>query len=138
MARRQVQLTDISSDECWALVAGHRPALGRVAFTDAGRVVVYPMNYAVTDRTVYLRTDPSSRLTTVVQNRDVAFEVDQVDDAWERGWSVLMQGTLADVDDDAELERHRELQLRTWAPGDRLHLLRVDVDHVSGRRIAVV
>lgn len=136
MARRQVQLTDISSDECWALVAAHRPALGRVAFTDGGRVVVYPMNYAVTDGTVYLRTDPSSRLTTVTRDRDVAFEVDEVDDAWERGWSVLMQGTLAEVTDDAELDRNRELRLRTWAPGDRLHLLRLGIDHVSGRRIA--
>lgn len=135
MARRQVQLTDMSGDECWALVAAHRPALGRVAFTDHGRVVVYPMNYAVTGRTVYLRTDPSSRLTTAAEDRDVAFEVDDVDDAWERGWSVLMQGTLTEVVDDAELERNRELHLRTWAPGDRLHLLRLDVDHVSGRRI---
>lgn len=136
MARRQVELTDMPSDECWALVAAHRPALGRVAFTDGGRIVVYPMNYAVTDRVVYLRTDPSSRITTVAEARDVAFEVDEVDDAWERGWSVLMQGSLHEVVDDAELERNRELHLRTWAPGGRLHLLRLDVDDISGRRIA--
>jgi nitroimidazol reductase NimA-like FMN-containing flavoprotein (pyridoxamine 5'-phosphate oxidase superfamily) len=117
-------------------VAAHRPALGRVAFTDGGRVVIYPMNYAVTGRTVYLRTDPSSRLTTVAGTQDVAFEVDDVDVAWERGWSVLMQGALHEVVDDTELERNREMHLRTWAPGDRLHLLRLDVEHVSGRRIA--
>lgn len=136
MTRQQVVLTDLSSDDCWALVAAHRPALGRVAFTDGGRVVIYPMNYAVTGRTVYLRTDPSSRLTTVAGTHDVAFEVDDVDVAWERGWSVLMQGALHEVVDDTELERNREMHLRTWAPGDRLHLLRLDVEHVSGRRIA--
>lgn len=138
MSRPHVLLNELSADECWALVAAHRPALGRVAFTDRGRVVVYPMNYAVTDRTVYLRTDPSSRLTTVAEARDVAFEVDEVDDAWERGWSVLAQGRLHEVVDDAELERNRELHLRSWAPGDRLHLMRLDVEHISGRRIVVV
>lgn len=136
MVGHVVQLTDLSSDECWALVTAHRPALGRVAFTDGEHLVVYPMNYAVTGRTVYLRTDPSSTLTTAAGDQEVAFEVDDVDDEWERGWSVLMQGTLHEVVDDAELERNRELHLRTWAPGDRLHLLRLDVEHVSGRRIA--
>lgn len=130
-----VTLTDLSEDECWRLVAAHRPALGRVAFTDGGRSVIYPMNYAVADRTLYLRTDPASRLTTAVSSQDVAFEVDDVDTAWERGWSVLAQGRLHEVVDAEELERHRALRFRSWAPGERLHLLRLDVSSISGRRI---
>lgn len=136
MSTPRIQLTELSADECWSLTTALRPALGRLAFTDGRRTVIYPMNYAVSGRAVYLRTDPSSRLSTLSGTQDVAFEVDDVDPAWERGWSVLLQGTLHEVTDDAELDRNRELRLRTWAPGDRLHVLRLDVDHVSGRRIA--
>ena len=136
MTKAHVELTTLSEDECWGLLVTHQPALGRIAFTDGGSSVIYPMNYAVADRTVYLRTEPDSRLTTAVQSQDVAFEVDHVAGNWEHGWSVLVQGRLHEVDAPDELERRRELQLRTWAPGERLHLLRLDVSHVSGRRIA--
>lgn len=136
MTRTPVELTQLSEDECWGLVVGHQPALGRIAFTDGGSSVIYPMNYAVADRTLYLRTESDSRLTTAVQSQDVAFEVDDVDGDWQRGWSVLVQGRLHQVDGTDELERHRELRLRTWAPGERLHLLRLDAARISGRRIA--
>lgn len=136
MSQTPVTLTELSEDECWSLLTTHRPALGRIAFDDAaGRPVIYPMNYAVAERTVYLRTYPGSGVSGTEGTQSVAFEVDDVDPAWERGWSVLVQGRLHEVDDPAELERHRELRLRTWAPGERLHLLRLDVDHLSGRRI---
>lgn len=48
---------------------------------------------------------------------------------------MLAQGTVHEVVDADELERDRDLRLRTWAPGDRLHLLRLDVDHITRRRI---
>lgn len=133
MAR--VALTDLNENECWALLAAHRPRLGRVAFTDDRGTAIYPMNFAISKRTVYLRTDPSSRLSAMAGGPEVAFEVDHVDQGWEQGWSVLLQGRLSEVVDPGELERHRELVLRTWAPGDRLHLLRFDATEVTGRRI---
>lgn len=131
----RVALTHLNEHECWALLAAHRPRLGRIAFTDRGATVVYPMNFAVARRAVYLRTDPASRLSVAVDSQEVGFEVDHVDPSWERGWSVLVQGRLSAVTDPDELERHRELVLRTWAPGDRLRLLRLDPTTVSGRRI---
>lgn len=136
MSDGPVALAALTDDECWGLLAAHEPTLGRIAFDDPdGRPVVYPMNYALAGRTVYVRTDPDSGLAEAVGGRTVAFEVDDVDADWERGWSVLMQGTLHEVSDPDELERHRELRLRTWAPGSRLHLLRLDVEQLSGRRI---
>jgi nitroimidazol reductase NimA-like FMN-containing flavoprotein (pyridoxamine 5'-phosphate oxidase superfamily) len=135
MSETPVVLTTLSEGQSWRLLAAHRPRLGRIAFVDGGTIVVYPMNYAVTGRTLYVRTDPASRLTTVAQSQVVTFEVDDVDVAWERGWSVIVHGRLFEVVDHDELEEYRELQLRTWAPGERLHLLRLDVTGISGRRI---
>ena len=128
-------LTVLSDDECWALVEGQRPRLGRIGFRHDDATVIYPMNYETADRVVYLRSEPTSELATAVDDQNVAFEVDDVDLDWERGWSVLLQGRLHRVVDLAELERHRELRLRTWAQGDRLHLLRLDPTHISGRRL---
>lgn len=135
MSQPHLPLTEIPVDECWERLVAHRPALGRIAFTADGATVIYPMNYAVADGALYLRTDPTSRITTVTQARQVAFEVDDVDADWEKGWSVLVRGTLHEVTDPEELDRHRELRLRTWAPGERLHLLRLDPEHISGREI---
>lgn len=135
MTETPVVLHALTEDECWDILEHHDPHLGRIGFTHAGTQVVYPMNYAVADRTLYLRTDPNSRLTAVVGSHQVAFEVDEVDSAWERGWSVLAQGHLHEVEDLDELDARRDLRLRAWAPGRRLHLLRMDVVRMTGRRI---
>jgi nitroimidazol reductase NimA-like FMN-containing flavoprotein (pyridoxamine 5'-phosphate oxidase superfamily) len=135
MPRAQLPLTDLSASDCWKLLARHRPALGRVAFTIDEHPVIYPMNYAVADETLYLRTEPDSGIAAVSAAQLVAFEVDDVDDDWEAGWSVLVQGRLEEVTDPQELDRHRELRLRSWAPGVRLHLVRLDPERISGREI---
>ena len=135
MTETPVVLQSMTEDECWETLASHDPRLGRIGFTHAGTQVIYPMNYAVADRVLYLRTDPTSRLTAVVGSHQVAFEVDDVDVDWERGWSVLAQGHLHEVDDLGELDARRDLRLRAWAPGRRLHLLRLDVSRITGRRI---
>lgn len=131
MAR--IALTTLNEHECWALLTAHRPRLGRIGFAADDRVVIHPMNFAVSQRTIFLRTDPDSRIAE--GDRSVAFEVDHVDQNWERGWSVLVQGHLTPVTDPAELERNRELVLRTWAPGNRLHLMRLEPTSITGRRI---
>ena len=128
-------LTALSDDECWALIEGHRPRLGRIGFRHGDATAIYPMNYAIADRVVFLRTEPTSELTAAVDTQHVAFEIDDVDLDWERGWSVLVKGRLHRVVDMGELERHRELRPRAWVQGERLHLLRPDASHIHGRRL---
>jgi nitroimidazol reductase NimA-like FMN-containing flavoprotein (pyridoxamine 5'-phosphate oxidase superfamily) len=67
--------------------------------------------------------------------RQVTFEVDYVDEVWEEGWSVLAFGRLRMLTDEDELAEVRQAPLRPWAPGDRPHYLRMDVESLSGRRI---
>jgi uncharacterized protein len=128
-------LTVLTDEQCWALLEAHWPHLGRIGFHAGDVTVIYPMNYALADRTLYLRTEPTSALTAAIDTQDVAFEVDDFDRDWERGWSVLVQGRLHEVVDLDELERHRETRLRAWAQGERLRLLRLDIAHISGRRL---
>jgi nitroimidazol reductase NimA-like FMN-containing flavoprotein (pyridoxamine 5'-phosphate oxidase superfamily) len=66
-------LTALSDDECWALLERRSPHLGRIGFRRGDAPVIYPMNDAVADRALYLRTQPTSGLTAAVGMQDVAF-----------------------------------------------------------------
>ena len=135
MSETEIALLVISPDECRALLATHRPRLGRLAFVDAGWPVVLPMNFVVSGDAIYFRSAPGSKLTAAVRAERVAFELDHVDEVWEEGWSILAFGRLQLVTDDDELRELRQLPLRPWAAGDRPHYLRLDIESLSGRRI---
>jgi nitroimidazol reductase NimA-like FMN-containing flavoprotein (pyridoxamine 5'-phosphate oxidase superfamily) len=121
--------------ECWQLLQSHRPRLGRLAFVDAGWPLVLPVNYLAVGTLLYIRTAPGSKLLAAAKLQQVTFEVDDVDEVREEGWSVLAFGRLRLVTDEAEVKDIRQRPLRPWARGDRQHLLRMDVSVVSGRRL---
>lgn len=136
VSETRVDLHALSSDECRHLLLSHRPRLGRLAFSDQGRPLVLPMNYAIRGDAVYFRSASGSKLAAAAKGDLVAFEVDDVNEVWEDGWSVLAQGRLHLVSDPEELEMIASLPLRPWAGGDRPHLLRFDIESLSGRRIS--
>jgi nitroimidazol reductase NimA-like FMN-containing flavoprotein (pyridoxamine 5'-phosphate oxidase superfamily) len=129
------ELTVLPEYECWELLRDHRPRLGRLAFVDAGWPLVLPVNYLALGTLLYIRTAPGSKLLAAVRLQQVTFEVDDVDEAVEDGWSVLAFGRLQLVTDETELADIRQRPLRPWARGERPHLLRMDVSVVSGRRL---
>lgn len=135
MSETEIALLMLSTDECRALLAAHRPRLGRLAFVDAGWPLVLPMNYVVRGDAIYFRSAPGSKMIAAVQAQRVVFELDHVDEVWEEGWSLLAFGRLHLVTDDEELAEARRLPLRPWAGGDRPYYLRLDIESLSGRRI---
>ncbi|CAN5897656.1 N/A [soil metagenome] len=135
MSETEIALLVLSPDECRALLATHRPRLGRLAFVDAGWPLVLPMNFVIDGNAIYFRSAPGSKLAAAVRAERVAFELDHVDAVWEEGWSLLAFGRLHIVTDPDELTRARQLPLRPWAGGDRPHYLRLDIASLSGRRI---
>lgn len=136
MSETRVDLHALSSDECRHLLLSYRPRLGRLAFSDQGRPLVLPMNFAVRGDAIYFRSAEGTKLAAAAKGGWAAFEVDDVNEVWEDGWSVLAHGTLHLVSDAAELEVVDGLPLRPWAGGDRPHYLRLDVEALSGRRIS--
>lgn len=128
-------LIELSVDECRVLLTTHRPRLGRLAFIADGRAQVYPMNYVAIGDRIYFLTAPGSKLRAAVRAQEVTFELDDVDEVWREGRSVLAYGRLHEVTDEAEVADVRQRPLRPWAGGDRPHVLRLDVRKLSGRRI---
>ncbi|PZU43680.1 MAG: pyridoxamine 5'-phosphate oxidase family protein [Microbacterium sp.] len=108
--------------------------VGRVGFVDAGRVQIYPVNFAVSGRTLLLRTAPDSPLAALSKGpADLAFEVDYRDPLGDTAWSVLMHGSLS----RAPQEQAADVIARVtpWAGGDRDLPLVFRIDSIQGRSV---
>ncbi|WP_193776711.1 pyridoxamine 5'-phosphate oxidase family protein [Streptomyces sp. E2N166] len=127
------RLSDLDEEECRGLLSTH--GVGRLAFTSEHGPEVFPVNYDVMDGAVVFRTAPGSATVSAV-DQQVAFEVDRVDDAMSRGWSVLVVGRCRAVTDPERVRRLDEAaHTEPWAGGRRTDWLAVDVERLTGRRI---
>ena len=128
-------LDELSPAECWELLATQ--PVGRVAIIVGHYPVVFPVNYAVDDKTIVYCTGVGTKLHSVHRS-NVTFEVDEVDVEHRRGWSVMVKGVAQElsVTRDRQVISKAELGGATpWAPGDRGHMIRILADQVTGRRI---
>jgi nitroimidazol reductase NimA-like FMN-containing flavoprotein (pyridoxamine 5'-phosphate oxidase superfamily) len=127
----------LSEEECLELLRSHH--VGRIALTDHGQPLIFPVNYAADDRAVVFRTGPGMKLQESRMSR-VAFEIDEVDTAAGTAWSVMVKGIAYDITDagDSLSERLRELVVETMAPGDRPNWVAVMRNEISGRRFRLV
>jgi Pyridoxamine 5'-phosphate oxidase len=64
----------------------------------------------------------------------VAFEIDDIDMAERRGWSVLIQGPAHHLTGQEE-DAVRVSAVETWAPGDRELFVRIVPSRITGRRV---
>jgi nitroimidazol reductase NimA-like FMN-containing flavoprotein (pyridoxamine 5'-phosphate oxidase superfamily) len=96
---------------------------------------IVPLNYALIDGTIVLRTSPYSELAQHGIGKAAAFEIDEVDHTRQTGWSVVVAGTLEEVE-PADLESLRTAWgPQPWAGGQRNLYLRLRWREISGRRL---
>ena len=125
---------ELSTSECEALLRAG--VGGRVALSTPTGPQIFPVNYAVVDGHVLLRTTPYSLLGTHGRGAVLAFEVDQFDHARQRGWSVVVRGRAEVVSDPDELDHiRRTWEPHPWASGVRSLFLRIPATEVSGRQL---
>lgn len=134
-AGRRPELVVLGREECLELLSTH--GVGRVAVSTRSGPAVVPVNYVVVNGAVAYRTTPGSAAATAA-DREVAFEVDRIDDAMSEGWSVNVIGTARAVTGDAA-SRGLDQQAYTapWAGGDRRLWLSIVPGRITGRRIEV-
>jgi hypothetical protein len=120
--------------ESLALLRGG--VFGRMAVTAPDGPHVVPVNYAVVDDAVVVRTEPGSVLGTHAPGGVAAFEVDHVDYETRHGWSVVVRGAVEMVVDPVALHRIATTwPPRPWAVGERPLHLRLTWHEIHGRRI---
>jgi len=127
------ELEVLSEEACLQLLTEN--TLGRLAFAIAGQPEIFPVNYAMYGDVIVLQTAPGTKLRHVPHRR-VAFEIDGLDQAAGRAWSVVVKGLAEDITTriDPFSQARRAIAVDTWAPGERKHRLAIYPAHLSGRR----
>jgi nitroimidazol reductase NimA-like FMN-containing flavoprotein (pyridoxamine 5'-phosphate oxidase superfamily) len=125
---------ELSVDECLHLLGAHR--FGRIAVVVDGRPSVFPINYALDGDSVVFRTAPGTKLSGAALGH-VAFEIDEVDETTQTGWSVVVHGVGNEITTtlDQHSERLRALTIQTWVPGEHGHWVSILPQSITGRRL---
>jgi nitroimidazol reductase NimA-like FMN-containing flavoprotein (pyridoxamine 5'-phosphate oxidase superfamily) len=122
---------EMDREECIVLL--RRCTVGRVAVDAKGTApLIIPGNYAVDEDDLVFRTDGRTVLGAAAANGALSLEIDDIDHGRHSGWSVLVRGR-ARVAEEAENDG---VELETWA-GTKEHWVRLAMDEVTGRRIAI-
>src|SRR3954447_17194540 len=124
--------TSLDPSECLRLLRSAR--LGRVGMCTSAGPQVLPVNYTVLDDNIVFRTDLYSAVAAGTKDATVAFEVDELDDRLDEGWSVLVVGRGEHVEDRAEMQDLFDRLDAPWAPGSRPLVVRIVPSEVTGRR----
>jgi uncharacterized protein len=129
-----VLLQHLPPDECRELLAAK--SVGRVAFTGPNGPQVLPVNYVVHRRNIVFRTATGSTLADAMDNSRVAFEIDDIDEFLQSGWSVVAVGEADLVDDpDLLVELWGDQGPKPWAVGLRTQFVRITPTRLTGRRV---
>lgn len=121
----------LSADECWSLLA--REELGRLAVSVRGEPDIFPINYAVMNRSIVVQTTAGSKLVSVMLNASVAFEIDGWREEDNVAWSVVAKGLARDVPPGKLSDAIAELPLVPWNISPKNHFIIIEVSDVSGR-----
>lgn len=128
------QVSILSLTECWALMSS--VSLGRLVTSVDGRPQIFPVNFAIQDRTVLFRTAEGTKLVSAAINHDVLFEVDQHDGV--EGWSVIVTGSARVQRSAEELDAADHAGLLSWTAATKQHFVRIHPLNVTGRRFHFV
>ncbi|MGW7447087.1 helix-turn-helix domain-containing protein [Kitasatospora sp. NPDC054795] len=132
-ANARVRTEESEPAACWAKLG--RGGIGRVILTAPRGLVALPVNYRVLDATILYRTEADGTLARA-EGSEVAFEVDQLDEVFATGWSVLVNGTVSIVSDEEAVRRFEQhADPRPWAGGTRDTWMRIRPTRISGRII---
>ncbi|MCW2794500.1 MAG: pyridoxamine 5-phosphate oxidase-related, FMN-binding protein [Nocardioides sp.] len=125
---------ELGKAECEALLRAG--IVGRMAVSTPTGPHIIPVNYSVVDDAIIVRTSPYSLLGTYGRDTTLAFEIDQFDLEYQRGWSVVARGRTEFVTDDAQIDHIRAVwQPHPWAKGARDLHLRLRWEELGGRRL---
>lgn len=124
----------VTKDEATDLLRTHQ--VGRVAWDSAEGPVILPVAYAWRDGAIAFRTADFGALAALVNQTDVAFQIDEFDMATATGWSVLVRATSSAVTQATEIVGWLTRLPAPWAPGDREILIRLDPVSVTGRVVS--
>ena len=126
-------LIELDREECLELLAAK--SVGRIAYAADYGARILPVNYVLADDSIVFRTVPDGEIFHHALSSVCAFEIDETDEFFESGWSVVVVGRLElATGDDFDHMRYGKLP-QPWATGSRYMFVRLPCTQVSGRRV---
>jgi nitroimidazol reductase NimA-like FMN-containing flavoprotein (pyridoxamine 5'-phosphate oxidase superfamily) len=124
----------LNHDECLRRMA--MTSIGRVAVTSKALPAVVPVNFVLSGNTIVFRTEPDGMLARACDGTVVAFEIDDLADDGQTGWSVLVVGVAELLDGSGALRAVETGLVSALGPGlDQFVAIRIGT--VTGRSVAV-
>lgn len=125
---------ELSYAECRELLGAG--VFGRIAVCTPDGPKILPVNYSLVSETVVFRTSAHGLVAAHDWGSPIAFEIDDVNYAEHRGWSVLATGPGERIEDPDQLSLvRRTWEPQPWAGGDRSLYVRLAWDELTGRRL---
>jgi uncharacterized protein len=94
-----------------------------------------PLNYTLVSERLIFRTGMDTEASGYLINRLVAFEVDQVDEFLQTGWSVLIVGNAGLMDETSLRLLDLQQSPQPWPEGSRSLVVQLPLTTVTGRRV---
>ena len=127
-------LEELTPSQCLALIAAG--GLGRVGINVEALPVILPVDFALLDNDIVVRTVPGTKLNAALAGAVVAFQTDFSDTSTGNAWSVLVRGMAHELTNQDDLVEAHQLGLRSWSDdssNDRF--VRIESRIVTGRRL---
>ncbi|MBV1778937.1 pyridoxamine 5'-phosphate oxidase family protein [Paeniglutamicibacter sp. ABSL32-1] len=119
----------LTEDQAWSLL--ERTGHGRLATAVGSTVDIFPLNFGLLDRTIYLRTAPGEKLAALTVHDAVAFEADGI--LSDEAWSVVVHGNAHQLQTSAEIEEARSSGVSPWTPTQKHAWVKIEATSISGR-----
>jgi len=108
---------------------------GRVAWNAADGPKILPVTYRYWNGMVVFRTARDGPLAALAHRTRVAFEIDEIDDERETGWSVLVRGAASGVTQNYTLSTLWRNGPVPWAGGVRNVFIAITPESITGRAV---
>ena len=131
MSVAAASLSEMATEQCWEALG--TASVGRLAVRSGDGVDVFPVNFTVHEKAIYLRSAPGSKLAAITESPSVAFEVDG-SQGQDHYWSVVVRGTAERLAYDSEIVGSGVLGLATSTPTAKWNFIRITPTAISGRR----
>ena len=124
----------LDEDECWSLLEAE--TTGRLGVRTTEGVDIFPVNFQVTDRAIFLRSAPGSKLRDISRESQVAFEIDAHHGP--HFWSVVVHGVAERMAFDDDIQASSVLELATLTSSAKWNYIRIAPSDISGRRFSTL
>jgi nitroimidazol reductase NimA-like FMN-containing flavoprotein (pyridoxamine 5'-phosphate oxidase superfamily) len=130
-------LEALDTEACVRLLSA--TVFGRLAVVQDGKPVIIVLNHLADGHDLVFRTTPDALISRLTEGRAVhaAYEVDSAFPVGRSGSSVIATGLLARESDPKRLAAARA-HITAWADGERDTILRLRVEHLSGRHVGTL